>query len=110
VVTGAMRNPTLAGADGPANLLAAVQTAASSAARDLGALVVFADEIHAAAWVRKTHTTSGHTFVSANGGPLGYLVKGRPLGGWRSGPRHARSVRRWRAAGRGWCPGRPPGG
>ncbi|WP_158852447.1 asparaginase [Saccharothrix deserti] len=78
VVTGAMRNPTLAGADGPANLLAAVQTAASADARDLGALVVFADEIHAAARVRKTHSTSGHTFVSANGGPLGYVVEGQP--------------------------------
>jgi L-asparaginase len=77
VVTGAMRNPTLAGADGPANLLAAVQTAANSAARDLGALVVFADEIHAASRVRKTHSTSGHTFVSANGGPLGYVVEGQ---------------------------------
>jgi L-asparaginase len=78
VVTGAMRNPTLAGADGPANLLAAVQTAASADARDLGALVVFADEIHAAARVRKTHSTSGYTFASANGGPLGYLVEGQP--------------------------------
>ena len=78
VVTGAMRNPTLAGADGPANLLAAVQTAASADARDLGALVVFADEIHAAARVRKTHSTSGYTFVSANGGPLGYVVEGQP--------------------------------
>lgn len=78
VVTGAMRNPTMAGADGPANLLAAIQTAASAATRGLGAVVVFADEIHAAARARKTHSTSGHTFASTNGGPLGYLVEGQP--------------------------------
>ncbi|MEU8125307.1 asparaginase [Spirillospora sp. NPDC049024] len=77
VVTGAMRNPSLAGADGPANLLAAIHTAASPQARELGALVVFDDEIHAASRVRKTHSTSGHTFVSANGGPLGYIVEGQ---------------------------------
>jgi L-asparaginase len=76
VVTGAMRNPSLAGADGPANLLAAVRVAASKDARTQGVLVVMADEVHAAHRVRKTHTTSGATFQSPNGGPLGYVVEG----------------------------------
>jgi L-asparaginase len=78
VVTGAMRNPSLAGADGPANLLAAVHVAASGAAQDRGCLVVLADEIHAASRVRKAHSTSLTTFESPNGGPVGYVVEGRP--------------------------------
>jgi L-asparaginase len=77
VVTGAMRNPTLAGADGPANLLAAIVAAASPAAVGLGVVVVMADEVHAARRVRKTHTTSVSTFVSPDGGPLGYVAEGR---------------------------------
>lgn len=77
VFTGAMRNPTLAGADGPANLLAAVRVAAAPAARGLGALVAFDDEIHAARWVRKTHSTSTGTFASPDVGPVGHVVEGR---------------------------------
>lgn len=79
VVTGAMRNPTLAGADGPANLLAAVQVAAAPQAREYGVLVVFNDEIHAARRVRKSHATSVATFASPAGGPVGYVVEGRPI-------------------------------
>lgn len=77
VVTGAMRNPTLPGADGPANLLAAVQVAASESASGLGCVVVMNDEIHAARFVRKTHTSSVSTFVSMTAGPLGWVVEGR---------------------------------
>lgn len=76
VFTGAMRNPTLAGADGPANLLAAVTVAASARFRGQGALVVLNDEVHAARHVRKTHSASPSAFASPNAGPLGRVVEG----------------------------------
>ena len=55
VVTGALRNPTMASADGPHNLLGAIAVAASPVARGLGCLVVMNDEVHAARFVRKVH-------------------------------------------------------
>jgi L-asparaginase len=87
VVTGAMRNPTLPGADGPANLLAAIQVAVSGAARGLGTVVVLNDEIHLARFVRKTHTSNPATFRSDPVGPVGWVSEDvprvvlRPVGG-----------------------------
>lgn len=77
VVSGAMRGPSLPGSDGPANLLAAVRVAASDAARGIGVTVVFNDEIHAARFLRKSHTSSPSAFRSDPTGPIGWVIEGR---------------------------------
>jgi L-asparaginase len=76
VVTGAMRGPQAAGADGPGNLLAAVTVAASPAGWQQGVLVVLNDTVHAATFVRKGHTLLPSSFTSEPSGPAGYVVEG----------------------------------
>lgn len=76
VFTGAMRTASQIGYEGFANLAAAIQVAASEDARELGTLVVFNDEIHAARDATKTHTTALATFKSPEWGALGRVDDG----------------------------------
>lgn len=77
VVTGALRGPGQPGADGPANLLAAVRVAAGDEARGLGVVVTMNDEIHAARFVRKLHTSRPSAFASPSAGPIGWVAEDR---------------------------------
>jgi len=76
VLTGSMRPATALSADGPLNLLNAVTVAASDAARHKGVLVVMNDDIHAARFVTKSHTTSVAAFQSPDFGALGQILDG----------------------------------
>ncbi|VVT20028.1 Asparaginase [Sphingomonas sp. EC-HK361] len=76
VVTGAMRSAGEAGADGPANLTAAIRVAANPAANGQGPLVLFGQEVHAAHLVRKVHSSRPHAFSSEPFGPIGHVVEG----------------------------------
>jgi L-asparaginase len=73
VFTGAQRGADEPDADGPRNLRAAIRLAASEDARGLGALVVFAGEIHSARDVRKVHTSAVRAFDSPGYGPIGHV-------------------------------------
>jgi L-asparaginase len=78
-VTGAMRNSSETGWDGPANLMAAVRVAASAEARGLGTMVVMNETILAAGDVSKTATESFDAFESPDFGPIGVIDKGRVI-------------------------------
>ncbi len=73
VITAAMRNASELGYDGPANLSAAICTAASDDAKDKGVLIVLNHEVNTARETTKTHTMSLNTFKSLEFGPLGIV-------------------------------------
>lgn len=79
VFTGAMRNASEMGFDGPPNLRDAILVAACPAARGLGVLVCMNEQVIAASEATKTHTEDAGTFQSPNFGPLGIVDLGRVL-------------------------------
>ena len=97
VMTAAMRNPKLASADGPGNLLAAMRTAAApwAKASAVGVLVAMLDHVHAALDVAKTETSRLDAFRSPVSGPVATLVEERivplmlPVRDWKQAVRGA---------------------
>ena len=75
VMTGAMRSSNELGSDGIYNYRTALRVAADEKSADKGVLVVMNDEIHAAKYVTKTHTTNVSTFQTPTHGPLGLVTK-----------------------------------
>lgn len=75
ILTGAMRSSNELGSDGVYNYLSALRVANDDRAADKGVLVVMNDEIHAAKYVTKTHTTNVSTFQTPTHGPLGLIMK-----------------------------------
>lgn len=77
VLVGAMRPATAVSADGPLNIINAVQTAICDESAGQGVLVVMNDEIYSGRDVTKTNTANVATFKAPNGGALGGIVGGR---------------------------------
>lgn len=80
VLTGSMRPATAISADGPLNLLEAVQAASDTALGDCGVVIVMNSVIHGARFVEKTDTTHVDTFKGRRQmGCLGYMQDGCPM-------------------------------
>ncbi|MFU8868125.1 asparaginase [Natronococcus sp.] len=73
VFTGAQRPADMAGADGPANLLQAVRTAADERFTE-GAYIAFGNLVHAARWVTKARAGRPEAYASPDSGPVAEIT------------------------------------
>ena len=86
VFTGAQRHAGEVDTDGPRNIHDAISVAAATQSRDLGALILFEQHIHAARHATKFHTSRVDTFRSHSNGKLGEVdggsvyIERRPVG------------------------------
>jgi len=87
IVVGAMRAPSDADDDGPANLRAAVRCAASAELRGAGVNVVLDGTINPADAVTKAHAAALDAFQCLDTGPLGRVAGDRVVVDRRRGPR-----------------------
>ncbi len=79
VITGAMRNPSMVGNDGPANLVAAISAASYPELADFGVILAFDSELHLACHVAKQDSIKCDAFKSPLYGPIGRIVENRLL-------------------------------
>jgi L-asparaginase len=79
VLIGAQRNASEPDFDGPRNLLNAVRICVSPDAKGKGAMIVLNNQINAARFATKTHTSSVETFNSGDFGFLGYADNDRVI-------------------------------
>lgn len=79
VVTGAMRNGSELGYDGPANLSASICTVISDESRNRGVLVCMNGELNSAAEVTKANSMALNAFRTPNFGPIGIVDDNKVL-------------------------------
>lgn len=77
VLTGAMRPATALSPDGPLNLYNAVLLATNPLAHQRGVMVLMNDQVHAARFVTKAHTSQADAFRSTDHGCLGLITNGQ---------------------------------
>ncbi|RDA96043.1 hypothetical protein CP533_5815 [Ophiocordyceps camponoti-saundersi (nom. inval.)] len=79
VLVGAMRPATAHGADGPMNLLCAVNLAGSAEARRRGVMIVLNDRICSSRFTTKTNANSLDSFKAEEQGYLGMFLDSMPV-------------------------------